>query len=184
MAITRRIFELIDTPLGVKDGDQNFEQKVEGSLSFEKVTFSYDTGPVILDQIDFQLEKGKTLAIVGPTGSGKSTLLKLLLRYYDPSEGGIRLDGKNIKDLKQSDLRSSISYVHQDTYLFHGSVEENILYGTPEASKEELQRAFVSWQKPISLSRNSLKATKPLLVNGVKNSQGDRDRELPSQEHF
>lgn len=142
MASTHRIFQLGDTPVQINDGKTALDLKtVKGELVFDHVSFRYNTGPEILHALNLKIAPGKTLALVGSTGSGKSTIVKLLLRYYDPSAGRISLDGKDLRDLKQSDLRSLISYVHQDTYLFHGSVKDNIRYGSFQSSDEEVIKA-------------------------------------------
>lgn len=142
MASTERIFSLTDTPIRLNDGSKFLDKKhTQGRLTFEQVSFRYATGPSIIENLNLELAPGKTLAIVGPTGSGKSTLIKLLLRFYDPSEGQIKIDGTDLKELNQQNLRGLISYVHQDTYLFHGSVRDNIAYGSFGASDEQIQEA-------------------------------------------
>jgi ATP-binding cassette, subfamily B, bacterial len=142
MASTRRIFEIKDTPIKLVDGPNQLDKKqARGHVHFEEVSFSYTTGPRILDRLTLDIPAGKTLALVGATGSGKSTIVKLLLRFYDPTHGRITIDGVDLKHLGQHNLRSLISYVHQDTYLFHGSVRDNIRYGTFEASDEQIEKA-------------------------------------------
>jgi ATP-binding cassette, subfamily B, bacterial len=144
MASTHRIFQLGDTPVQINDGQTELDLKnVKGELAFDQVSFRYNTGPEILNSLNLKIAPGKTLALVGSTGSGKSTIVKLLLRYYDPSAGKITLDGKDLRDLKQADLRSLISYVHQDTYLFHGSVKDNIRYGSFKCSDEDVIQAAI-----------------------------------------
>lgn len=140
MASTERIFELLDTPIGLRDGSVQV-QSAKGEIRFLDVSFNYQTGPSVLKKINFTIEPGKTFALVGATGSGKSTLVKLLLRFYDPTEGKVTLDGQDVKELTQRSLREMISYVHQDTYLFHGTVLENIRYGSFNKSDEEVIEA-------------------------------------------
>lgn len=140
MASTQRIFELLDTPIGLKDGSVQITS-AKGEIRFHDVSFNYQTGPSVLKKINFTIEPGKTFALVGATGSGKSTLVKLLLRFYDPSEGKVTLDGQDVRELTQRSLREMISYVHQDTYLFHGTVLENIRYGSFNKSDEEVIEA-------------------------------------------
>lgn len=140
MASTERIFELLDTPIGLKDGSVQVTS-AKGEIRFHDVSFNYQTGPSVLKKINFTIEPGKTFALVGATGSGKSTLVKLLLRFYDPSEGKVTLDGQDVRELTQRSLREMISYVHQDTYLFHGTVLENIRYGSFNKSDEEVIEA-------------------------------------------
>lgn len=140
MASTRRILDLLDTPLGLEDGTTALT-KIDGDVSFEAVSFAYDRGPTVLDAIDVRIPAGSSVAFVGPTGSGKSTLVKLLLRFYDPSVGRVRVDGHDIRDLVIADLRRNIGLVSQDVFLFHGTVRENIAYGAPNASPEEIENA-------------------------------------------
>lgn len=140
MASTRRILDLLDTPLGLEDGTAALT-KVDGDVSFESVSFAYASGSTVLDAIDVRIPAGSSAAFVGPTGSGKSTLVKLLLRFYDPSTGRVRVDGHDIRDVAMADLRRNIGLVSQDVFLFHGSVRENIAYGAPNASADEIENA-------------------------------------------
>lgn len=140
MASTRRILDLLDTPLGIEDG-QHPLTKVDGEVTFETVSFAYGSGPSILDAIDVRIPAGASVAFVGPTGSGKSTLVKLLLRFYDPSEGRVVVDGHDIRSVTMADLRRSIGLVSQDVFLFHGSVRDNIAYGAPNASMADVESA-------------------------------------------
>ena len=142
MASTRRILDMIDTPRGIQDGDTPLARSdVAGEVVFEDVQFSYASGPPVLRGIDFTISAGSTVAFVGPTGSGKSTLVKLLLRFYDPTAGAVRLDGHALPDLVLGDLRRGIGLVSQDVFLFHGTVRENIAYGVPGAPLEDVERA-------------------------------------------
>ncbi len=139
MASINRIFSLLHTPIQINDGDLAVsEHTFEKSLAFKNVDFAYQTGPQVLKGINLEVPKGKTVAIVGATGSGKSTLIKLLLRFYDTTAGSIEVDGHPLTEMRMHELRSLISYVGQDTYLFHGSVKENIAYGSFGATDEEV----------------------------------------------
>lgn len=140
MASTRRILDLLDTPLGLEDGTAALT-KVDGDVSFESLSFAYSSGSTVLDAIDVRIPAGSSAAFVGPTGSGKSTLVKLLLRFYDPSAGRVRVDGHDIRDVAMADLRRNIGLVSQDVFLFHGTVRENIAYGAPNASTEDIENA-------------------------------------------
>ena len=140
MASARRILDLLDTPLGIEDGTQPLEP-VRGEVTFESVSFAYRDGGPVLNDIDVRIPAGASVAFVGPTGSGKSTLVKLLLRFYDPSAGTVRLDGHDLRELVLADLRHAVGLVSQDVFLFHGSVRENIAYGAPDASDAQIQRA-------------------------------------------
>jgi ATP-binding cassette subfamily B protein len=116
---------------------------VRGAIAFEQVGFAYPSRPEqpALTQIDVQIQPGETLALVGPSGAGKSTLFELLLRFYDPQQGRILLDGEPIRQLDPHDLRRAFAWVSQSPALFFGSVEDNIRYGRPSASQAEVQAA-------------------------------------------
>jgi ATP-binding cassette subfamily B protein len=111
-------------------------------ITFDSVSFGYEPGVNVLTDVSFTVKPGQMLAIVGPTGSGKSTLLRLLLRHYDVDEGRILMNGEDIRELDLHDLRSSIGVVGQDVYLFEGTVQDNVLYGKPGATSEELESAL------------------------------------------
>jgi ATP-binding cassette subfamily B protein len=142
MASTRRILNLIEVPVHTRSGNTSLPiEQVRGQLSFEKVSFAYSNGAEVLREIELSVAPGETVAMVGQTGSGKSTLMKLLLRFYSPSGGTIRLDGTDLTELKIPDLRAAFGLVSQDVFLFHGSVAENIAYGRPGASQTEIEAA-------------------------------------------
>ena len=141
MASTSRVMDLLETEIQVTDGSDELNQ-FAGEVNFEGINFKYDeednTG---LKDINLKIEAGQTVALVGPTGSGKSTMLKLLQRFYDPQMGEVKFDGRNLKDLKQNSLRSHIGFVSQDTYLFHGTVLDNIIYGSNDATEVDAMKA-------------------------------------------
>ena len=114
---------------------------VEGNITFKNVSFSYEQNNKVLSNININIEKGKTVALVGPSGGGKTTLCSLIPRFYDVDSGEILIDNKNIKDVTLKSLRSSIGVVQQDVYMFGGSIKENIAYGKPGASDEEIIEA-------------------------------------------
>lgn len=139
MASTARVLDLLDTQPRLEDGTRALpREEVAGEVTFETISFAYDNGQKVLRNLDLHVSAGETAAIVGATGSGKSTLVKLLLRFYDVQEGHIRLDSHDIRHLKMSDLRQAIGFVSQDVYLFHGTVRENIAYGTFDATEDEI----------------------------------------------
>lgn len=139
MASTQRVLDLLHTPVRIDDGRVDIsEEDFKGNVEFQNVCFSYETGSEVLKNIDIDIRPGETVALVGTTGSGKSTIVKLLLRFYDVSFGKILLDGRDIRELKQDALRSRMGFVSQDTYLFHGTIRDNILYGSFDKSEEEL----------------------------------------------
>jgi ATP-binding cassette, subfamily B, bacterial len=132
MASTHRVFALLDTPVAIDSGHLALPS-VRGEIELKDVTFAYEGRTTTVKNLSLLIPAGKTIAIVGATGSGKSTLVKLLLRLYEIQSGAITLDGINIRDLHLADLRKSIGLVSQDVFLFHGSVRENIAYGSPDA---------------------------------------------------
>ncbi|MBO6974004.1 MAG: ABC transporter ATP-binding protein [Prochlorococcus marinus CUG1434] len=142
MASIDRVIDLIDTPIKIKDGKIKIDPKdTKGEIIFNNVNFNYPGRDLTLKNINFKIEKNSTLGIVGLTGSGKSTIIKLLLRIYDSNKGSITLDGLSIKEINLRDLRKSISLVSQETYLFHGSVQENIAYGSINPSFKDIVKA-------------------------------------------
>ena len=175
MASANRIFDLLETPLGITDGSNSLET-VEGVVSFKNLSFEYDEGQRVLNDLNIDVEKGTTVAIVGATGSGKSTLVKLLLRFYDIQIGEILIDGNNIKTVSQDSLRKNISYVGQDNYLFHGTIRDNIAYARNDVSDERLIHA--AKMAEIHEFINSLPNGYDTLVGerGQKLSGGQRQR--------
>jgi len=142
MASTNRVMNLLDTPIAIHSGTLRLPpESVQGHLAFEEVTFAYPGRQAVVEQLSLKVPAGKTIAIVGSTGSGKSTLVKLLLRLYEIEQGRITLDGTNIQSIWLGDLRRAIGLVSQDVFLFHGTVAENITYGTPDATLEEIVAA-------------------------------------------
>uniref|UniRef100_UPI00403F751D ABC transporter ATP-binding protein n=1 Tax=Microcoleus sp. OTE_8_concoct_300 TaxID=2964710 RepID=UPI00403F751D len=142
MASTNRVMNLLDTPIAIRTGDIRLPvSSVKGELEFKNVTFSYNQRKPILQYFSLTLPAGKTTAIVGATGSGKSTLVKLILRLYEVQYGNIYLDGIELNNLNLKDLRRAIGLVSQDVFLFHGTVAENIAYGSFEASNREIVTA-------------------------------------------
>ncbi len=142
MASTQRVMNLLDTPLEIHSGATPLPvAQVKGEILFDNVTFGYQDGRAIIQDLTLKVPAGQTIAIVGSTGSGKSTLVKLLLRFYEIQSGQIWLDGTSIGDLRLKDLRACIGLVSQDIFLFHGTVRENIAYGCPESSTEDIMIA-------------------------------------------
>jgi ATP-binding cassette subfamily B protein len=141
MASTQRVLDLIDTPIQIASGSTRLNPRtIKGDIRYEHVCFSYRDREPLLNNFNLAIRAGETIGIVGATGSGKSSLVKLLLRLYPLTSGRIVLDNHPIASLHLQDLRRCIALVSQDVYLFHGSVAENIAYGSPEAS-----RSFIVW---------------------------------------
>ena len=140
MASTNRVLDLLETEISMKDGDKILVD-VDGKVNVQSVSFAYPERDSTLEEVNLEIPAGKTVAIVGPTGSGKTTLVRLLLRFYDPNEGSIQIDGMDVREIKLSSLRKSIALVSQRVTLFPESVKENILYGNLDATDEEIENA-------------------------------------------
>ena len=142
MASTQRVLDLVDTPIAIPSGDRPLpRQSVRGQIRFEGVNFGYSGRELLLRDFDLEIPAGSTLGIVGATGSGKSTIVKLLLRLYELQSGTIRLDGQPVQTLELGDLRKAIGPVSQEVFLLHGTVAENIAYGSFDASRAAIERA-------------------------------------------
>ncbi len=142
MASTNRIFSLLNREKRLIDGTiPLLKEEIKGEIIFDGVDFDYPSRPNILRSISFQIHPGETVAFVGTTGAGKSTIVKLMLRFYDPIRGEIRLDGKDLKKLKLKDLRGAVGFVSQSTFLVDGTIRENIAYGKLDATDEEIIEA-------------------------------------------
>lgn len=140
MASTDRVLDLLDTPIGMVEGEIELNG-TKGEISFSSVEFSYPERESVLAGVSLDIAAGETVGLVGSTGSGKTTLVGLLLRFHDPLAGSVTLDGHQVTDLRLASLRGSIALVSQNTTLFPGSVRDNILYGRPDASDEDLLEA-------------------------------------------
>ncbi len=138
-----RFMEIMDEPVTIEDSPSAQEvDSITGDITLENVTFRYtEDGSDILNKINIHIAPGENIAIVGPSGGGKTTLCNLIPRFYDVADGNILIDGKNIKDITLKALRNNIGVVQQDVYLFSGTVYENILYGKPDATKEDVIEA-------------------------------------------
>ena len=138
----KRFVEVLETQPDITDspGAKPLEN-VEGRIAFKNVSFSYDCSENVLEHIDIQIEAGKTVALVGPSGGGKTTLCSLLPRFYDVTDGCVTIDGQDIRSVTLKSLRSNIGIVQQDVYMFGGSIRDNIAYGKPGASDEEIVEA-------------------------------------------
>ncbi len=137
-----RVFRVLDEPSEPADAkDAVTLEDVKGNVDFENVCFGYTEKKQILHEVSVKAEQGKTIAIVGPTGAGKTTIINLLMRFYDVNSGEIKLDGVNIADIKRYDLRKAFTMVLQDTWLFNGTIFDNIVYGKENATQEEVEAA-------------------------------------------
>lgn len=138
----QRVIEILDEEEMVEDAETKVDMsKLEGNVSFEHVKFGYEDDNILIDDLNAEVKSGQMVAIVGPTGAGKTTLINLLMRFYDVKGGAIKIDGVDIRDMAREDLRSLFGMVLQDTWLFSGSIYENIEYGRFGATKEEIVEA-------------------------------------------
>jgi ATP-binding cassette subfamily B protein len=176
-ASAERIFGLMDETESLEADSETEELVVdEGRVDYDNVSFSYENDQPILDDIDFTVEGGDTLALVGPTGAGKSTVLKLLLRLYDVDAGAVRIDGQDIRNVSRTSLRQSIGYVGQESYLFYGTVRDNIAYGSFEASDAEIREAAEAAEAHTFIQNLPEGYDTMVGERGVKLSGGQRQR--------
>ena len=142
VAAAERIFEFLEEPEEEKTEKGNIDtQKLKGNVEFEHVKFGYDPEKIIIKDFNADVKEGQKIAIVGPTGAGKTTMVKLLMRFYDVTSGAIKVDGHNVKDFERGELRKMFGMVLQDTWLFGGTVKDNIKYGNEEATDDEVIEA-------------------------------------------
>ena len=137
-AAAERVFHLLDTDEEKVDLETFDESKVSGDIKFENVSFSYSEDKSLIKNLDLDIKHGQNIAIVGPTGAGKTTIVNLLMRFYDPQSGKITIDGNDIATINREDIRALFGMVLQETWLFNGTVAENIAYGKPGATTEEI----------------------------------------------
>lgn len=144
IAASERVFSFIDQSdeaITWQKGGQTISQ-VTGQISFDHVKFGYDSDRPVIHDLSVEIKPGQKVAIVGPTGAGKTTIVNLLMRFYDPDEGAIKLDGVDTRQIPRHNIRRNFGMVLQDTWLFEGTIKENLLYGKPDASEEELRVAI------------------------------------------
>jgi ABC-type multidrug transport system fused ATPase/permease subunit len=139
MAAAERVFQILDTVVAIEDKPDAVKlPRIEGGITYEDMTFSYEPGQPVLSDIDLEIEANTTIALVGPTGAGKTTMINLLYRFYDPQKGRITIDGHDLRDIDIKSLRNRMAIVLQDPFLFSGTVKENIRYGNTEATDEKV----------------------------------------------
>jgi len=172
-----RLFELVDAEPEVTDPVQPLPPPVDCTLELDRVGFCYEPGdPPVLEDVTFVVEPGKRVAVVGPSGAGKSTLANLILRFWDPSSGGIRLGVHDIRKYAQDDLRDLIGVVEQDTHVFNDTLRGNLLLARPDATDDELQRVLARVQLSELVERLPEGLDSPLGEQGLKLSGGERQR--------
>lgn len=142
VAAAERVFEFLEEPEEKETAKGNLStENLQGNITFDHVKFGYDEGTIIINDFSAEVKEGQKIAIVGPTGAGKTTMVKLLMRFYDVQEGAILVDGHNVKDFTRGELRQMFGMVLQDTWLFGGTVKENIKYGKEDATDDEVIEA-------------------------------------------
>jgi ATP-binding cassette subfamily B protein len=170
----REFFEVMDTMPAVRDREGASDPgRLHGEVAFDDVTFSYDPRRPAVSQVSFQAKQGETIALVGSTGSGKSTTLGLLHRVFDPDQGGVTIDGMDIRDMTLGSLRRNIGVVFQEPMLFARSIRENLIVGKPDATDEEIDRALELAQAKPFMARQ---------IDGLDTIIGERGRSLSGGE--
>jgi ABC-type multidrug transport system fused ATPase/permease subunit len=140
LAAAERVFGIMDTPTTIFDKQGAVEMpRIEGRVHYDHLTFGYESGQPVLQDINLEIEPNTTVALVGPTGVGKTTMTNLLYRFYDPNEGRVTVDGHDLRDIKVASLRRQMAVVLQDTFLFSASIRENIRYGRLDATDDEIR---------------------------------------------
>ncbi len=177
MALFTRIFDYFDMPVEVKNADNPVvPDKASGCVDFENVDFSYDGDRQILKDVSFSLKSGNSIAIVGPSGSGKSTIINLIPRMYDVCGGKVLFDGVDVRDLDLTYLRQNVGVVSQETYLFNGTIRENLLYAKPDATEEELIEACKKANIYDFLTKQETGLDTVVGNRGLKLSGGEKQR--------
>jgi subfamily B ATP-binding cassette protein MsbA len=139
IAAGERVFELLDTVPEIEDVPDSIElPAMQGAVAFEDVSFHYGTGEQVLREVSFEMQPGEVVALVGPSGAGKTSIANLIPRFYDPISGRVTVDGRDVREVNLASLRGQIAVVLQDTFLFNGTVRDNVIYGQPDASEDEM----------------------------------------------
>lgn len=168
--------ELARKPAIVDSPNAKVAPHFNGNIHYDNVSFEYDDGRPVLENINLEIKAGEMVAFVGPSGAGKTTLINLLPRFYDTTKGSISIDGVNIKDYTLSSLRSQIGTVQQDVFLFNGTIRENVLYGKLDASDEEVERAIKAAKLKEVIEEFPEGLETPIGERGVKLSGGQKQR--------
>lgn len=141
LASARRLLTIMNTENNLDQNENGYAKPIQGNVRFENVSFSYDDEVMNLENISFEAKAGQTIAVVGQTGSGKTSLIRLINRTYDPQKGSVSIDGVNLKDWRLDTLRGQISIIEQDIFLFSKTIAENISFGNPNATREQIEEA-------------------------------------------
>jgi subfamily B ATP-binding cassette protein MsbA len=177
LASASRLYALLDEKPKIFDKPNAIDLKeTKGEIEFENVEFSYDENKKTLDNINFKVKAGQSVALVGHSGGGKSTIMSMILRFYDPSSGAIKLDGHNISDLTLKSLRGSMSVVNQEVMLFDDTILENIRYGKVDATEEQIIKASKMAEADEFIQELPEKYNSKVGQNGIRLSGGQRQR--------
>lgn len=172
-----RVFRLLDTPASITDPESPLPTTTaKGSIDIQNLSFAYTPEIPILKNLSFSIKPGQIIGVAGTTGSGKSTLIKLILRFYDPQSGAIKIDNKDIKHLRIKDLRQQIALVSQDTYLFYGTIRDNIAYGSEDTSLEAIVKAAKAAELHDFIAQLPQGYDSVVGEKGIKLSGGQRQR--------
>lgn len=177
LAAAERIFEILDTPPEVLDAEDAIPMpRIQGKVEFRNVTFGYDRFLPVLHNVSFEVQPGEIIGLVGRSGAGKTTIINLICRFYEAQEGQVLIDGVDIRKIKLKDLRSQIAIVPQDAYVFAGTVRENIAYGKPDATLEEIIEAAKAANAHEFIMNLPYGYDTPIGERGVMISGGERQR--------
>ena len=175
IASAKRVFEVLDEPNETADKENAVTiERADGNMVFENVNFSYRENQKLIENFNLKVKKGQRIAIVGPTGCGKTTMINLIMRFYDVNSGEIRLDSVPIKDIKRNSLRQNFAMVLQDSWLFNGTVRENLCYGNPDATEEKMIKAAKSAYAHGFISRLPKGYDTVITEEGSNLSQGEK----------
>lgn len=175
IASAKRVFEVLNEPNETADKENAVTiERADGNMVFENVNFSYRENQKLIENFNLKVKKGQRIAIVGPTGCGKTTMINLIMRFYDVNSGEIRLDSVPIKDIKRNSLRQNFAMVLQDSWLFNGTVRENLCYGNPDATEEEMIKAAKSAYAHGFISRLPKGYDTVITEEGSNLSQGEK----------
>ena len=174
----RRYLEVVETEPEIQDKEGAIDlENVKGDVCYDNVSFHYsDDNKTVLSQVSIHIPAGKSVALVGPSGGGKTTICSLLPRFYDVTAGKVTIDGKDVRDLTLKSLRNQIGMVQQDVYLFDGTIRENIAYGKPDATDEEIREAAEIAQASDFIEEKSAKYDSPIAQGGSNVSGGQKQR--------
>lgn len=174
LASAERVFNVLDAEEEPEEGEKSLTLTTASTVTFENVDFSYVPEKPLIKDFNLTVNEGDLVAIVGPTGAGKTTIVNLLMRFYEIQGGAIRIDGVDIRDITRKELRSHLGMVLQDTWLFEGTIRENIMYGRPDASEEDFENALEASQADSFISTLPEGLETILEENGANLSEGQR----------